>query len=220
MRPPASPPVLRGVLLAGCSLLLAGCPWTAAPYVSVKGLIFAARTSESPPLRDSAIDVISLAGTLGKAGAGKALPTGAASVYGYQVLIDAATLPETPTLFKVVLRNPERAPRDGALLSGVVFLYRPHGSGPEVESFDLNLDATSSLAALAIEYRANMDPEGNLGRFDPAKAAQKLDRGLLAFSFLQAYGKFVAGQTHDPPAASLELAQEASEQLPTDLTKL
>jgi hypothetical protein len=220
MRPPVSPHARHVALLAAIGILLGGCPWTTVPFVSVQGLIYAARTSALTPLRDAAIDVISLSGNLGKAGAGKVAVIGSASVYSYQVQIDASTLPATPTPFKVVLRNPERPPRDGALLSGVVFLYRPHGSGPEIGRFDLNLDATSSLAALAIEYRANMDPEGGLGVFDPAKAARKLDRGLLAYRFLQAYGQFVAGRTHDAPAASLELAQEASEELPTDLSRL
>lgn len=202
--------------------LVTGCPWgDPAPYVTLSGYVILPR-SAAVSLNSARLELVSLKGDLGKAEVAKlsnATPDGA--ILSYSVQLDATVLPRTPTLFKLAVINPERAPRDVALLSSLVALHRPEGKGPELAQFRADIDATSSIAALGIEYRVNLDPEGDFQGVNPEKAGLHLGRNnLLTFNFLQAYSQFVAGTKNDAPAASLEIAQQASEDLPEDLKKL
>lgn len=211
----------RGFGIGLAVAMTAACVPQPISYVTLSGFVVPPISVSLSPLAGARLDVVSLKGDLGKAGAATAADVpGSPGVYSYAVRLDASALPAAPAPFKVALHNPERPPRDGALLSGIVLLFRPPGDLQDLGSFRLDLDATSSLAALGIEYRANLDPDADFSTLKPDRAAKRFERALLTFNFQQAFGSFLAGRTNDAPAASLELAQQASEELPRDLSTL
>lgn len=215
----ASHRILAGVAVP--VVMLAGCPGgDPVPYVTLGGYVTPPRNA-AVSLSSARLDLVSVKGDLGKEGVARLVTTSTEGVYRYSVQLDATVLPRSPTLFKLVVQNPEQAPRNVPLLSTLVALHRPDGKGPELGEFRANIDATSSIAALGIEYRVNLDPDGEFAGVNPEKAALHLGRNnLIVFNFLQAYSAFVSGGRNDGPAASLEIAQQASEDLPQNLEAL
>ncbi|MBM3270830.1 MAG: hypothetical protein FJZ01_24630 [Candidatus Sericytochromatia bacterium] len=214
--------VRRAVETVVAALALAqGCTPKPVPQVRLFGYVIPPISGASRSLAGSPVDVVALRRDLGKGAAATAVEVaGSGGVYYYEVRLDATVLPAAPLPFKVAVRNPEPAPRDGPLLAGIVRLFRPPGDIEDLGSFRLDLDATSSLAALGIEYRSNLAPDATFAEVDPIKAAKRFDKALMTFNFQQAYGSFLAGRTNEAPAASLDLAQQASEELPPDLSAL
>ncbi|MBI6545482.1 MAG: hypothetical protein HY692_01730 [Cyanobacteria bacterium NC_groundwater_1444_Ag_S-0.65um_54_12] len=201
-------------------IMASGCQAPAIPYVTIKGNIYGLPAPSAIPITEAKIDILSLDGTLGKGGAGRVNDvTGTSAQFSLQLA--AATLPTKPTLFKVSLRNPEPPPRDGPLLVAILVLSRPAGSGPELGTFVADLDATSSVAALGIEYRFSLWPELAASGIDPVSIANYLDRkSTLAFSYAQAYATFIGKGSNQAPAQNQQIAQQASEELPADLAKV
>ena len=221
MKPLRSPRLRATFGILAAVLALAGCPGEATPYVTLVGYVIPPRAAQVSPT-GARVDLSSVKGDLGKAEVARLSAVGSdGTLWSYSVQLDATVLPQNAALFKVVVRNPEKAPRDTALLSSLVALSRPPGKGPELASVRADIDATSSIAALGIEYRVNMDPEGDFQGVDPVKAGAYLGRNtLLLFNFINAYGSFVAAKNNDSPATSLDIAQQASEDLPPDLKNL
>lgn len=200
-----------------------GCAHTPVPYVSLSGTI-AMPASVGLDLTGAPIDILSLAGDLARLSATTARQTGVATptepAQGeYSVEIDARTLPATPTLFVVQLANPAPGPASGPILEALVALSRPEGAGPDLGSVVADLDATSSLAAMAIQYRQSLTPDLATADLSPTAIASYLgNRTSLPFDLATALVTFTDGQSTTAPCASTAIAQEASQALPQDLT--
>ncbi|MBU6428430.1 MAG: hypothetical protein KGR26_05445 [Cyanobacteria bacterium REEB65] len=208
--------VAGAIALSGCS--------TPVPYIWISGTI-TLPASVPLALQGTPIGIVSLAGTLARQAAttaSQAAPTSAVApgTGEYSLAIDATTLPESPAFFVLQLGDASSAPK-GPLLEAVLALYRPAGRGPLLGSFTANLDATSSLAAMALEYRASLDQDPAATAVDPGKIATYLgQQTALPYDYLTAFLAYLAGQTATAPAASGSLAQDASQALPTDLATL
>lgn len=200
--------------------LLGGCPADAIPYVTIQGSVTPPRAPVPVQIVGARIDVVAIKGNLGKTGV---TTVGASTEISgtYTVQLDASTVPSSPALFKILVMNPDRPPRDGPLLAAIVVLNRPPGKGPNLGTMTANLDATSSLAALGISYRAGLQPDLDASAINPLKVAQHLNKNpILVFGYATTYQTFVTLKSNDAPAANFDLALQASEDLPADLSKV
>ena len=204
-------------------LAVSGCAGAVAPYVTVAGAI----TLPAPAgqLANAPVSIQSLTGNLVGASTTNASQTVLASFDrpaqgSYSLALDATTLPGTPTLFLITLHAATPGtPGDGSLLEAVVALSRPAGKGPELGTVTADLDATDSLAAMALQYRQSQGQQINASAVDPTAIANYLgNQTNLPFELASAFVQFLAGQTSTAPCATVTLAQQASQALPTDLT--
>ncbi len=202
---------------------LVGCAGHPVPFVALSGTI-TLPVPESLSLDGAAISIVSLSGTLARLGATAAVqtqaPTPSQPARGtYALEIDASTLPAAPTFFLVQLDNPEPDPWNGPILEAAVALSRPPGAGLDLGGVEVDLDATSSAAAMALQYRQGLSVSLDPARIAPVALASYLGtKTTVAFDFAAAFVRYTTGQTRIAPCDSADIASEASEALPTDLT--
>lgn len=211
-----------GKLALALALALAGCARHPVPFVALSGTL-TLPVPESLALDGASISIVSLSGTLARLGATTARQTLAATPAqpakgSYALEVDASSLPAAPTFFLVQLDNPEPAPWNGPILEAAVALSRPPGAGPDLGGVEVDLDATSSAAAMALQYRQGLSVALDPARIAPVALASYLGgKTSVAFDFAAAFVRYTTGQTRTAPCDSAAIAREASQALPTDL---